>query len=74
MIEDRSSIPTSLRINAGSETHQVRTVTETDIVRFAEVFKDFNPVRICSDFVKKTLLGQNCPWDAGRGINIRACR
>ena len=59
MTENRSSILTSLGINACSETHQVKTVTETeaDIVRFAEVSGDFHPVHICSDFVRKTLLG-----------------
>jgi hypothetical protein len=77
MIENRSSILTSLGINACSETHQVKTVTETeaDIVRFAEVPGDFNPVHIFSDFVKKRLLGAELPmWDAGRGIKRRGCR
>jgi acyl dehydratase len=63
MTENRSSDLTSLGINVGARTQQANTVTETeaDIVRFAEVPGDFNPAHICSDFVKKTLLGAELP-------------
>ena len=59
MTESKSLILTSLGNNAGSRTHQVKTVTETeaDIVRFAEVPGDFNPVHISSDFVKEDASG-----------------
>jgi len=57
MTENRSSILTSSGINVGSKTHRVKTITEADIVRFAEVPGDFNPAHICSDSAEKTLSG-----------------
>jgi 3-hydroxybutyryl-CoA dehydratase len=57
MTENKSSILTSLGINVGIKTHHVKTITEADIMRFAEVSGDFNPVHISSDFAKKTLFG-----------------
>jgi len=57
MTENKSSILTSLGIDVGIKTHHVKTITEADIMRFAEVSGDFNPVHISSDFAKKTLFG-----------------
>ena len=59
MTEHKSPILTSLGNNAGSRTHQVRTVTESEagIVRFAQVPGDFNPVHISSDSVKRDASG-----------------
>ena len=57
MTKNRNSIPTSLGISVGTKAHHVRTITEADVMRFAEVSGDFSPVDISSDFAKKTLFG-----------------
>ncbi len=57
MAASRSSILTSLGINVGTKTRHVKTITEADIMRFADVCGDFNPVHISENFAKKTLFG-----------------
>lgn len=57
MTESRSSILTSLGINVGTRTDYVKTITEADIMRFADVSGDFNPVHISENFAKKTVFG-----------------
>lgn len=57
MAENKSSILTSLGINIGTKTHLVKTITEADIKRFAEVSGDFNPVHMSDNFAKKTPFG-----------------
>ena len=52
-----NSILVSLGINVGTKTRHVKTMTEADIMRFAEVSGDFNPVHVSEDFAKKTLFG-----------------
>lgn len=43
-----------LDINVGTKTRHVKTITEADIMRFAELSGDFNPVHISEEFAKKT--------------------
>jgi len=57
MTENKSSILQSLGINIGTKTHHVKTITEADIMRFAEVSGDCNPVHMSEEFAKKTLFG-----------------
>ena len=53
----QNSILKSLGINVGTKTHHVKTITEADIMRFAEVSGDFNPVHVCEEYAKKTSFG-----------------
>jgi 3-hydroxybutyryl-CoA dehydratase len=52
-----NSILKSLNINIGTKTSHVKTVTEADVMRFAELTGDFNPVHVSEDFARKTLFG-----------------
>lgn len=54
MTENESSLLVSLGINVGTKTRHVKTITEADIMRFADVSGDFNPVHISEEFAKKT--------------------
>ena len=56
-MESKSSILTSLGIDIGTKIHHVKTITEADIMRFADISGDFNPVHVSEDFAKKTLFG-----------------
>lgn len=52
-----NSILKSLNINVGTKTRHVKTITEADVMRFAELSGDFNPVHVSEDFARKTLFG-----------------
>jgi 3-hydroxybutyryl-CoA dehydratase len=52
-----NSILKSLNINIGTKTQHAKTVTEADVMRFAELTGDFNPVHVSEDFASKTLFG-----------------
>jgi len=54
MAVSTSSIITSLGINVGTKTYHVKTITEADVMRFAEVSGDFNPVHMSEEFAEKT--------------------
>jgi len=41
---------------------QGRTVTETDIVAFAALTGDYDPLHVDAEFGKKTQFGERCPW------------
>ena len=56
-MENKSSILTSLDIDVGTKRHHVKTITEADIMHFADISGDFNPVHVSEDFAKKTLFG-----------------
>jgi 3-hydroxybutyryl-CoA dehydratase len=53
-----NSILESLHINVGTKTRHVKTITEADVMRFAELSGDFNPVHVSEDFARKTLFGR----------------
>jgi 3-hydroxybutyryl-CoA dehydratase len=42
-------------IYVGMKINHVKTITEADIVLFAGVSGDFNPVHVCEEYAKKTL-------------------
>jgi 3-hydroxybutyryl-CoA dehydratase len=52
-----NSVLKSLNINVGMKTCHVKTITEADVMRFAELSGDFNPVHVSEDFARKTLFG-----------------
>ena len=57
MRENKDSLLVSLGINVGTKTHHVKTITEADIMRFAEVSGDFNPLHMSDAFARETLFG-----------------
>ncbi|HAP93628.1 MAG TPA: enoyl-CoA hydratase [Desulfotomaculum sp.] len=46
-----------LGIKVGLKTTNMKTVTEADIVLFAGVSGDFNPVHLCEEYAEKTFFG-----------------
>jgi len=54
---NKNSTLKELGIDIGMKTNHMKTITEADIMRFAEVSGDFNPVHVSEDFAKKTLFG-----------------
>lgn len=57
MVEKGTSILDKLGVDVGFKTTHMKTVTEADIVMFAGVSGDFNPLHICDEYAKKTLFG-----------------
>lgn len=57
MVEKDISILDKLGVDVGFKTTHMKTVTEADIVMFAGVSGDFNPIHICDEYAKKTLFG-----------------
>ncbi len=57
MTENDISILDKLRVDIGYKTTHVKTVTETDIVLFAAVSGDLNPVHVNEEYAKKTFFG-----------------
>jgi len=51
------SILDKLGVDVGYKTSVMKTVTEADILLFAAVSSDFNPVHMCEEFAKKTFFG-----------------
>lgn len=56
-MESQSSILKSLGINVGTKRQYVKTITEADIMHFADISGDSQLVHISEDFAKKTFLG-----------------
>ncbi len=54
MTENKSSLLASLGINVGTKTRHVKTITEADIMRFADISGDYNPVHMSESFAEKT--------------------
>jgi 3-hydroxybutyryl-CoA dehydratase len=46
-----------LGIGIGMKVEHMKTITEADIMRFAELSGDFNPVHVSEEFAKRTLFG-----------------
>ena len=57
MAEKGSPILDRLGVDIGFTVTHMKTVTEADIVLFAGVSGDFNPVHICEEYAKKTFFG-----------------
>jgi len=57
MVEKGTSILDKLGVDVGFKTTHMKTVTEADIVMFAGVSGDFNPIHICDEYAKKTFFG-----------------
>lgn len=51
------SILDRLGVDVGYKTTHIKTITEADIVLFAGVSGDFNPVHMAEEYAKKTLFG-----------------
>ena len=51
------SILDKLGVDVGYKTSVMKTVTEADILLFAAVSSDFNPVHMCEEFAQKTFFG-----------------
>jgi len=51
------SILDKLGVDIGTKVSHMKTVTEADIVMFAGVSGDFNPVHTCEEYAKKTFFG-----------------
>ena len=57
MTEQGESILDKLGVDIGFKTSHIKTVTEADIVLFAGISGDFNPVHVCEEYAKKTFFG-----------------
>lgn len=57
MTEKGVTILDKLGVDVGTKVSHVKTVTEADIVLFAGVSGDFNPVHMADEYAKKTLFG-----------------
>jgi len=57
MEEKETSILAKLGVDIGYKTTHMKTVTEADIVKFAEVSGDYNPVHMSEEYAKKTFFG-----------------
>lgn len=53
----KQNILDKLGVDVGFKTTYVKTVTEADIVNFAGVSGDFNPVHMSEEYAKKTSFG-----------------
>ena len=54
MAEKDTSILERLGVDIGYKTTHMKTITEADIIQFAEVSGDYNPVHMSEEFAKKT--------------------
>ncbi len=57
MAEKDTSILNKLGVDVGFKTTHTKTITEADIVLFAGVSGDFNPIHMCQDYAEKTFFG-----------------
>ena len=57
MEHNKNSTLKVLGIGIGMKVNHMKTITEADIMRFAELSGDFNPVHVSEDFAKRTLFG-----------------
>jgi len=53
----KQNILDKLGVDVGFKTTHMKTVTEADIVIFAGMSGDFNPVHMCEEYAKKTPFG-----------------
>ncbi len=57
MAEKDISLLERLGVDIGYRTTHTKTITEADIVKFAEVSGDYNPVHVNEDYARKTFFG-----------------
>ncbi|MDP2931334.1 MAG: MaoC family dehydratase [Chloroflexota bacterium] len=57
MADKEASILEKLGVSVGYKTTHSKTITEADIVLFAGVSGDFNPVHVNEEYAKKTFFG-----------------
>ncbi len=57
MTEKEIPILDRLGVDIGYKTTHIKTITETDIVLFAAVSGDLNPVHVNEEYAKKTFFG-----------------
>ena len=57
MTEKDTTLLKKLGVDVGYKTSHVKTISESDITRFAEVSGDFNPVHMSEEFSRKTFFG-----------------
>ena len=57
MAEESTSVLDKLGVDVGYKTSHVKTISESDITRFAEISGDFNPVHMSEEYAQKTLFG-----------------
>ena len=57
MADSRGSLLASLGIEVGTKTQHIKNVTEPDIINFAEVSGDFNPVHMSEEYARQTPFG-----------------
>lgn len=57
MTEKDIPILDKLGVDIGFKTTHMKTITEADIVMFAGVSGDFNPIHVCEEYAKKTFFG-----------------
>ncbi len=57
MAEKSDYILDKLGVDVGSKVTHMKTITEADIVLFAGVSGDFNPIHMCQEYAKKTFFG-----------------
>ncbi|UCD54100.1 MAG: MaoC family dehydratase [Dehalococcoidia bacterium] len=57
MAEKSGSILDKLGVGIGFKTTHVKTITEDDIVLFAGVSGDYNPIHMSQEYAKKTFFG-----------------
>ena len=57
MVEGEISVLDKLGVDIGYKTSVAKTITETDIVMFAGISGDLNPIHINENYAKKTFFG-----------------
>ncbi len=57
MAEEDTTLLEKLGVDVGYKTSHVKTISESDIARFAEVSGDFNPVHMSEEHARKTFFG-----------------
>ena len=57
MAEGEISVLDKLGVDVGYKTSVTKTITETDIVMFAGISTDLNPIHINENYAKKTFFG-----------------
>jgi len=57
MAERNVPILKSLGIEVGTKAYHTKTITEADVLSFADVSGDFNPVHMSEEFARKTSFG-----------------
>ncbi len=57
MAEKDTTLLEKLGVDVGYKTSHVKTISESDITRFADISGDFNPVHMSEEYARKTFFG-----------------